>query len=353
MTRAAIHLGHHKHPVSDGTCLETLDLMYECIGEQVLRTPNAKNSAIVLGASKIFLADYLIRATPGQNHLRGSPMAQVMDKFETMSDANIRHFVAGTKKFLRQDNGLVDNIMRLKEYNAFKFIHENRFPGQTKGKVFIFKMSVDMPGSGTDLVKRMQPGGDLQDSWIMFDHVRRVKDWSTMACHVYDSRYCRVMTIALCDMQSEDATAQTLFWENLNSVMEDNGHPKPNFKGFMADSAGANWHAVRKVYGNGNVNDKMEGRERTCLFHWTKCLERVTIAHIKPEYQEQMRSLCKQWKDTKTQEEAEDMYNVIRGWWQSGGCVTSDAALRALNDWMVFWHYRYRQWGGAMQLVSN
>lgn len=243
--------------------------------------------------------------------------------------------------------------MRLKEYNAFKFIHENRFPGQTKGKVFIFKMSVDMPGSGTDLVKRMQPGGDLQDSWIMFDHVRRVKDWSTMACHVYDSRYCRVMTIALCDMQSEDATAQTLFWENLNSVMEDNGHPKPNFKGFMADSASANWHAVRKVYGNGNVNDKMEGRERTCLFHWTKCLERVTIAHIKPEYQEQMRSLCKQWKDTKTQEEAEDMYNVIRGWWQSGGCVTSDAALRALNDWMVFWHYRYWQWGGAMQLVSN
>jgi hypothetical protein len=29
-----------------------------------------------------------------------------------------------------------------------------------------------------------------------------------MACHVYDSTYCRVMTIAVCDMQSEDATAQ-------------------------------------------------------------------------------------------------------------------------------------------------
>ena len=88
-----------------------------------------------------------------------------------------------------------------------------------------------------------------------------------MACHVYNSKYCKVMTIALCDMQSEDATAQTLFWENLNIVMEENGHEKPNFKGFMVDSTGANWHAVWKVYGNGDVNEKMEGWERTCLFH--------------------------------------------------------------------------------------
>ena len=172
---AAIHLGSHRHPVSDGTCQETLDRMYKCIGEQVLRTPNAKNSAKLLGASKIFLADYLIRAIPGQGHLRGTPMAEAMDKFETMSDSNIRHFVAGTKKFLHEDSGLIDNIIRLKEYNAFKFVHESCFPGQTKEKVFVFKMLVDMPDSRTDLVKRMQPGRDLQDSWIMFDHVKRVK----------------------------------------------------------------------------------------------------------------------------------------------------------------------------------
>jgi hypothetical protein len=68
------------------------------------------------------------------------------------------------------------------------------------------------PGSGMDLVKRMQPGGDLQDGWIMFDHVKRVKKWTIMACHVYDSAYCHVMTIAICDMQSEDAAAQSVLW---------------------------------------------------------------------------------------------------------------------------------------------
>jgi hypothetical protein len=36
--------------------------------------------------------------------------------------------------------------------------------------------------------------------WIMFDHVNRVACWTTMACHVYDLAYCKMMTIAICDM---------------------------------------------------------------------------------------------------------------------------------------------------------
>jgi hypothetical protein len=66
------------------------------------------------------------------------------------------------------------------------------------------------PGSGVDLVKRMQPDGDLEDAWMMFDHVKRIKKWITMACHFYDSTYCRAMTIAVCDMQSEGATTQSV-----------------------------------------------------------------------------------------------------------------------------------------------
>lgn len=32
-----------------------------------------------------------------------------------------------------------------------------------------------------------------------------------MACHVYDNKYCKVMTIALYNMQYEDGEAQKLF----------------------------------------------------------------------------------------------------------------------------------------------
>jgi hypothetical protein len=66
--------------------------------------------------------------------------------------------------------------MALKDHSGFKYVHGSRFPGQFKDKIFVFKMSVDLPGSGVDLVKRMQVGGDMENSWIMFDHVKRLKD---------------------------------------------------------------------------------------------------------------------------------------------------------------------------------
>jgi hypothetical protein len=50
------------------------------------------------------------------------------------------------------------------------------------------------------LVCRMQPGGDLENEWVMFDYVKRVKDWTTFGVHVYDPEYRKVMTIAVCDM---------------------------------------------------------------------------------------------------------------------------------------------------------
>jgi hypothetical protein len=61
-------------------------------------------------------------------------------------------------------------------------------------------MSINGMGSGASLVTQMQPIRDLQNIWIMFDHVKRVASWTIMAYHVYDLVYCKVMTIAICDM---------------------------------------------------------------------------------------------------------------------------------------------------------
>jgi hypothetical protein len=78
----------------------------------------------------------------------------------------------------------------------------------------------------------------------MFDHVKRVKGWTTLACHVYDCFYYKVMTITICDMQYEDLEVQWVMWQNLNKVMANNGVPNPNFKGFMVDNAQANWNTI-------------------------------------------------------------------------------------------------------------
>ena len=104
-------------------------------------------------------------------------------------------------------------------------------------KVFVFKMSEVGPRCGVHLVKGMQPREDLEYAWIMFDHIKCIKHWTTMACHLYDFAYCQVMTIVVCNMQSEDAAAQMVLWRNLNDAMARHGVPKPKFKGFMANNA--------------------------------------------------------------------------------------------------------------------
>ncbi len=88
-----------------------------------------------------------------------------------------------------------------------------------------------------DLVQRMQPSDDLQNAWMMFDHVKCVQGWTTMACHIYDIFYCKVMMIMICDMQSKDIEAQCILWRKLNTIVEKNGLGTPIFKGFMADGA--------------------------------------------------------------------------------------------------------------------
>jgi hypothetical protein len=86
----------------------------------------------------------------------------------------------------------------------------------------------------------MQLVRDLQKAWIMFDHVKRVASMTTVAYHVYDLVYCKMLTIIVCDIQSTDIEVQWLMWTKLNETMMKHGFPKPNLKGFMADNAQAN-----------------------------------------------------------------------------------------------------------------
>jgi len=86
----------------------------------------------------------------------------------------------------------------------------------------------------------MQLGDDLQNAWMMFDHVKCVQGWTTTTCHVYDPIYYKVRTIVVCDMQSEDMKVQCILWKKLNAIVKKKGLGTFVFKGFMANSAQAN-----------------------------------------------------------------------------------------------------------------
>ena len=71
--------------------------------------------------------------------------------FNKFTFPSFRNFVSGSKRFLRSWMRTIDCITVC--HYAFKFVHGSRFPGQSKDKVFVFKMFVDLPSSGVKLVK--------------------------------------------------------------------------------------------------------------------------------------------------------------------------------------------------------
>lgn len=80
---------------------------------------------------------------------------------------NCRNFMARSKWFIKTGMSSMNRIVALKDHLGFKFVHNNRFLGQSKEKVFIFNMSVNIPGNGVNLVKRMQIWEDME----FMDHV--------------------------------------------------------------------------------------------------------------------------------------------------------------------------------------
>lgn len=74
---------------------------------------------------------------------------------------------------------IIDGIMALKDHSSFKYIH-----GKKKNNAFFSKISVDVSRIGVDLDNRMQIGGDMNNSWIMFECVKYLKEFTILVCHV-------------------------------------------------------------------------------------------------------------------------------------------------------------------------
>jgi hypothetical protein len=93
----------------------------------------------------------------------------VLNKCKYMIFPSIKNDVT-TFRYIRRFR-IMDGIAMLRGCSHWAYVQENKFSGQglDSDKVFVFKIS-------------------------------EVGHWTTMACHIYDSAYCRVLTIAVCDM---------------------------------------------------------------------------------------------------------------------------------------------------------
>ena len=132
-------------------------------------------------------------------------------------------------------------------------------------------------------------------------------------------------------------------WILMLALLKCHGIENVNFKGFMADSAQTNFNAIRKICGSGDKSIPMEGKERTCQFHWSMALNRHTKQLIKPELQAKHIELCHKYQSCTCKADAELALAALKAWWFSSGAC-SESSLKELTSWIDFWHFRFEQW---------
>ena len=166
----------------------------------------------------------------------------LLEMFEAVSHVNfkpahVRNMVHVTRAALGKQCD-ISSILVLKNRSTYDFIHEIMLPGVSMHgqKACLFKMSTTGSGSGIDLLTRMGPGKDLEGVWVMFGHVKRIHNWTTMACHIYEPNFCSLITS---EMKREDADSQLLLWNEIKKCLVDRGIMIPDMK-FMANNAMAN-----------------------------------------------------------------------------------------------------------------
>lgn len=157
------------------------------------------------------------------------------------------------------------------------------------------------------------------------------------------------MVIAICDTKEEDTDTQILFWNCLNNVMKFQGYPLANFAGFMADEAGANWAAIRMVF-NGGPNNIMDGRERSCLFHWEQSLHKHSKKYLTNEMEKTNIEMCEVWRMSPSIDCAKVEANKIRSWWRDN---VPKENTKALERWLKWWETRILHWGNLNPMVKN
>ena len=130
MFSACIHLGVHDHHESTIVYHESLDMLFQCIGNEVSKSPTSKNSMIVMIANKQLMVDYIQKSFPPieKNHLHRASLEVVMNIFSTLASPNSMNFVVGSKRFIRSEVAFMGKIMAFKDHFGFKYMHDSRFP---------------------------------------------------------------------------------------------------------------------------------------------------------------------------------------------------------------------------------
>lgn len=111
--------------------------------------------------------------------------------------------------------GTIDNIIVFKDQSTLTYIYDSNFPEHVRPNNYFHNNS--RPSRAWCEVCETYVGWrGMKNTCIVFEHVKRLKDWTTMAYCVYNGKHCKLLIITYCDMLSRNDTTLTLFREILN-----------------------------------------------------------------------------------------------------------------------------------------
>ena len=97
----------------------------------------------------------------------------------------------------------------------------------------------------------------------------RVKDMKTVTAWSYSTAVCKMMHIATFECEKEYSTNIAIFLELLHNFMKEFlGQEDYDWlpRGFLVDIAGANFHAIRNIFGRPGIK-----RTAMCQWHFKRC----------------------------------------------------------------------------------
>ena len=125
----------------------------------------------------------------------------------------------------------IDNILKLKKASTYNLYFEDSiFCGHGSDLVYMFKISTCSVGSGIDFVKRTQPGGDIQNEWVMLEHVKKSEGVNNPQNSCLRPRLLQGHDN--CGLRHASETTEVLEWVWLLmlNILEKHGVTNENFK---------------------------------------------------------------------------------------------------------------------------
>ena len=144
------------------------------------------------------------------------------------------------------------------------------------------QLAIDMDQNG--------PEHPLQTEDAYFDDCHsRCTGYKTLALFVYHTAVSRILRLATMEVKSKSTKEISLFWELFNDILtkiEGNNY-KFNPKSIMVDENGANYCAIRKVFGLEFATTKVV----SCQIHYKNDVNRASLK-IGDTYKGVFKNIC-------------------------------------------------------------